>query len=55
MFVCASDRARVGRLQVSTDREGIERLIARGRELVAEQGTGPLVIAMEPTSHFWKR
>jgi transposase len=39
---------------VSSDREGIEHLIARGRELVAEQGTGPLVIAMEPTSHFWK-
>jgi transposase len=54
MFVRASDRARVGKLQVTTDREGTERLIARGRELVAEQGTGPLVIAMEPTSHFWK-
>jgi transposase len=54
VFVRASDRARVGKLQVSTDRAGIERLIARARELVAEQGTGALVIAMEPTSHFWK-
>lgn len=54
VFVRASDRARVGKLGVSTDRAGTERLVARGRELAAEQGTGPLVIAMEPTSHFWK-
>jgi transposase len=54
VFVRAVDRARVGRLRVTTDRTGTERLVARGRELAAEQGTGPLVIAMEPTSHFWK-
>lgn len=54
VFVRASDRARVDRLRVTTDRAGTERLIARGRELVASHGTGPLVIAMEPTSHFWK-
>jgi transposase len=54
VFVRASDRARVGKIRMSTDREGTERLVARGRELVAEHGTGPLVIAMEPTSHFWK-
>ena len=54
VFVRAVDRARVGRLRVTSDRAGTERLVARGRELVAEQGTGPLVIAMEPTSHFWK-
>lgn len=54
VFVRASDRARVGRLRVTTDRAGTERLIARGRELALEHGGGPLVIAMEPTSHFWK-
>jgi len=54
VFVRASDRARIGRLRVTTDRAGTERLVARGRELVAEHATGPLVIAMEPTSHFWK-
>jgi transposase len=54
VFLRAADRARVGRLRVTTDRAGTERLVARGRELVAEQGTGPLVIAMEPTSHSWK-
>jgi transposase len=54
VFVRAADRARVGKLQVSPDRAGIERLVARGRELVAEQGTGPIVMAMEPTSHFGK-
>jgi transposase len=54
VFVRATDRARVGRLRVTTDREGTLRLIARGRELAREHGTGPLVIAMEPTSHFWK-
>jgi transposase len=54
VFVRAADRARVGRMRVTTDREGTDRLVARGRELVAEQGAGPLVIAMEPTSHFWK-
>jgi transposase len=54
VFVRAVDCARVGRLRVTTDRTGTERLVARGRELAAEQGTEPLVIAMEPTSHFWK-
>ena len=54
VFVRAADRARLGRLRVTTDRVGTERLVARGRELVAEHGTGSLVIAMEPTSHFWK-
>lgn len=54
VFVRASDRARVGRLRVTTDRAGTERLIARGRELALEHGSGPLVLAMEPTSHFWK-
>ena len=54
VFVRASDRARVGRLRIATDPMGIERLVLHGRELAAEQGTGPLVIAMEPTSHFWK-
>jgi transposase len=53
-FVRASDRARVGRLRVATDRAGTERLIAAGRELARAHATGPLVIAMEPTSHFWK-
>ncbi len=54
VFVRASDRARVDRLRVTTDRAGIERLVARGQELARTHGTGPLVIAMEPTSHFWK-
>jgi transposase len=54
VFVRASDRARVGRLRVTTDRVGTERLIARGQELARTHGTGPMVIAMEPTSHFWK-
>jgi transposase len=54
VFVRAADRARVGRLRVTTDRAGTERLIERGRELAREHGTGCLVIAMEPTSHFWK-
>jgi transposase len=54
VFVRAADRARVGKVRVTTDRAGTQRLIARGRELALEHGTGPLVIAMEPTSHFWK-
>jgi transposase len=54
VFVRAADRARVGKLRVSSDPAGRAQLIARGRELAAEHGTGPLVIAMEPTSHFWK-
>lgn len=54
VFVRAADRARVGRLRVSTDRPGTDRVVARGRELALEHGCGRLVIAMEPTSHFWK-
>jgi transposase len=54
VFMRAADRARVGKLKVSGDPAGRAQLIARGRELVAEHGTGPLVIAMKPTSHFWK-
>jgi transposase len=54
VFVRAADRARLGRLRVTTDRSGTERLVARGRELALAHGMGPLVIAMEPTSHFWK-
>lgn len=54
VFVRAADRARVGRLRVTTDRAGTERVVARGRELALANGCGPLVIAMEPTSHFWK-
>lgn len=54
LFVRAADRTRVGKLRVTTDRVGTERLVARGRELALAHGTGPLVIAMEPTSHFWK-
>ena len=54
VFVRASDRARVGRLEISSDPPGRAHLIARGRELVTAQGSGPLVVAMEPTSHFWR-
>ena len=54
VFVRAADRARLGRLRIGSDPAGRARLIARGRELVAAHGTGPLVVAMEPTSHFWK-
>jgi transposase len=54
VYVRASDRARIGKLVVSSDPAGRARLIARGRELAAAHGTGPLVMAMEPTSHFWK-
>ena len=54
VYVRASDRARVGKLVVSSDPAGRARLIARGRELTTAQGTGPLVMAMEPTSHSWK-
>ena len=54
VFVRAADRARLGRLRISSDPAGRAHLFARGRELVAAQGTGPLVVAMEPTSHFWK-
>jgi transposase len=54
VYVRASDRARVGKLRVSCDPAGRAQLITRGRELAAEQDTGPVVLAMEPTSHFWK-
>lgn len=54
LFVRAADRARVGRLDIGSDPVGWARLIACGRGLADDQGTGPLVVAMEPTSHFWK-
>ena len=44
----------MGKVVVSSDPAGRARLIARGRELFSEHRTGPLVMAMEPTSHFWK-
>ena len=54
VFTRAADRARLGKLHVDSDVAGRARLVARVAELAAEHGTGPLVIAMEPTSHFWK-
>jgi len=54
VFSRASDRGRLGRLTITTDRAGVERLIARAGELRERHRLGPLVVAMEPTSHFWK-
>ena len=54
IFSRADDRARLGKLTVTTDRAGVERLVARAGELRERHGLGGLVVAMEPTSHFWK-
>jgi len=54
VFVRAADRCRVGRLTITTDRAGVERLVARASELRRQHDLGDLVVAMEPTSHFWK-
>lgn len=54
IFSRAADRARLGKLTISTDRAGLDRLVARAAELRAREGLGELVVAMEPTSHFWK-
>lgn len=54
IFSRAADRARLGKLTVTTDRVGIERLRTRAAELRDRHGLGELVVAMEPTSHFWK-
>ncbi len=54
VFVRAADRCRVGRLTITTDRAGVERLVARATELGRQHNLGELVVAMEPTSHFWK-
>lgn len=54
MLVSAIDRRRLGTMRIRTDVSGAERLVARGEELRERLGLGPLVVAMEPTSHFWK-
>ncbi|HEV8281679.1 MAG TPA: IS110 family transposase [Candidatus Limnocylindrales bacterium] len=54
VFSRAADRGRLGRLTIPTDRTGVERLVARAAELRERHGLGELVVAMEPTSHFWK-
>jgi len=54
VFVRAGDRCRVGRLTITTDRAGVEHLVARATELRRQHDLGDLVVAMEPTSHFWK-
>lgn len=54
VFSRAADRDRLGKLTISTDRAGVERLVARATDLRERQGLGELVVAMEPTSHFWK-
>lgn len=54
IFTRAADRGRLGKLTIPTDRTGVERLVARAAELRERHGLGELVVAMEPTSHFWK-
>ena len=54
IFSRAADRRRLGKLTITTDRVGVERLVARAAELRERHGLGELVVAMEPTSHFWK-
>jgi transposase len=54
IFSRAADRSRLGKLTIKTDRTGVERLLARAAELRERHGLGELVVAMEPTSHFWK-
>ena len=54
IFSRAADRARLGKLTITTDRAGVEQLRARAAELRERHGLGQLVVAMEPTSHFWK-
>lgn len=54
IFSRAADRARLGKLTITTDRAGVERLVSRATELRERHGLGELVVAMEPTSHFWK-
>lgn len=54
VFSRAADRGRLGKLTIPTDRTGVERLVVRAAELRERHGLGELVVAMEPTSHFWK-
>jgi transposase len=53
-FIAAEDRRRLGRLRIPTDEDGARQVCRRGTELRERHGLGPLVAAMEPTSHFWK-
>jgi transposase len=55
MFVAAADRRRLGTVRIRTDATGVELLAERADVLRRKHpGLGPLVVAMEPTSHFWK-
>jgi transposase len=54
LFTGAADRARLGRLTITTDRAGVDELLARATVIRERHGLGELVVAMEPTSHFWK-
>lgn len=54
IFARAADRGRLGKLTIPTDRTGVAQLVARAAELRQRHGLGELVVAMEPTSHFWK-
>lgn len=54
VFARAADRGRLAKLTISTDRAGVERLVTRAADLRGRHGLGELVVAMEPTSHFWK-
>ena len=54
VFIAAADRRRLGTMRMSTERAGVELLRRRADELAHRHVLGPLVVAMEPTSHFWK-
>lgn len=54
VFVRAADKARVGRLRVPTTADGVLQLTTHGRGLLGRHGCERLVLAMEPTGHWWK-
>ncbi len=55
MFVSAADHRRLGTVRIRTDAAGVDVLAERAAGLRGKHpGLGPLVVAMEPTSHFWK-
>jgi transposase len=54
VFVRARDKARMGKLRVPTTTAGVQEIEGRGRQFLEREGLRRLVLAMEPTGHYWK-
>ena len=52
-WMCTTEKEPLDKIKISNNPQGIDELLDRAKEVKKQYNSGKIVIAMEPTGHYW--